>query len=145
VPEPLRVAAGVVVPARAISVRAVRSSGPGGQNVNKVASKVELRVELAAIEGLDEDARRRLAALARSRLDADGFLLVTSQRTRDQRRNLADARAKAGALIARSLLVPRRRRPTRPSAAGVERRLGRKRRAAERKRARRPRAWDEEG
>src|SRR5262245_31253455 len=126
--EPIQVAPGVVVPAAALSVRAVRSSGPGGQNVNKVASKVELRVDLGAVSGLDEGARARLLALARPRLDAEGLLLVTSQRTRDQPRNLEDAREKVRQLVARALHAPRRRRATRPSAGARERRLAGKRR-----------------
>ena len=130
------VTAGVGVPAAALSVRAARSSGPGGQNVNKVASKVELRVDLARVEGLADDARQRLTALARGRLDAEGRLLVTSQRTRDQRRNLDDAREKVRALVARALVPPRPRRPTRVPAAAAARRLDRKRQMAQRKRAR---------
>ena len=69
----------VRVPARALTVRAVRASGPGGQNVNKVATKIDLRVDLDAIEGLSEAARARLHALAAPRLDAEGRLVITSQ------------------------------------------------------------------
>src|SRR5262245_59270035 len=87
------------VRAAALTMRAVRASGPGGQNVNKVASKIDLRVELAAIEGLSDAARRRLHTLAANRLDADGRLQITSQSTRDQARNLEDAREKVRALI----------------------------------------------
>jgi ribosome-associated protein len=137
------VAPGVSVPERALSVRAVRSSGPGGQNVNKVASKVELRVDLGAVSGLDPAARERLLALAAARLDADGRLLVTSQRTRDQHRNLEDAREKVRQIVARALRAPRRRRATAPSAGARERRLAEKRQAAARKRNRR-RAADED-
>src|SRR5512147_3049122 len=121
--EPIRIARGIHVPAAAVEWRAVRSSGPGGQNVNKVASKVELRVDLAAVTGLEAPARARLAALAASRLDASGRLLVTSQRTRDQLRNLEDARAKVQRLVERALAVPRPRRSTQPSRGAVERRL----------------------
>lgn len=108
-----------IVPESAISVRAVRSSGPGGQNVNKVSSKVELRVDLAAITGLDAGARARLLALARNDLDADGRLLVTSQKTRDQRRNLEDAREKVRQLLVRAQAepVPRGRRSRRAGAS----------------------------
>ena len=117
----------VRVPAAALSVRAVRASGPGGQNVNKVATKIDLRVDLARIEGLSDSARARLDALARHRLDAEGRLLVTSQLTRNQARNLEDARDKVRALVAVALVRPRSRTPTRPSAAARERRLGVKR------------------
>jgi ribosome-associated protein len=136
-PQPIAVAPGVVVPASAIEVRAVRSSGPGGQNVNKVASKVELRVDLARVTGLDPAARARLRALAAARLDASGRLLVTSQKTRDQPRNLEDARAKVAALVARSRVAPRPRRPTKTSAGARERRLQGKRRDASVKQGRR--------
>ena len=129
-PEPISVVPGVTVPASAIETSAVRSSGPGGQNVNKVASKIELRVDLAQVIGLPADARLRLLALAAGRLDARGFLVVTSQRTRDQHRNLDDAREKVRALVARALVAPRPRRPTRASAAARARRLVGKRRLA---------------
>jgi ribosome-associated protein len=135
---PLRVSSSVVVPAEAFAFRAVRSSGPGGQNVNKVASKVELRVDLSRIRGLSVAARDRLYGLAASRLDADGRLVVVSQKTRDQRRNLEDAREKLRALVRRSLEEPRVRRPTRPTSAGRDRRLSEKRRQKERKRGRLP-------
>jgi ribosome-associated protein len=136
VSEPLQVTSSIVVPADAIAFRAVRSSGPGGQNVNKVASKVELRVDLSRIEGLPDPARARLRGLAGSRLDAEGRLVVTSQKTRDQHRNLEDAREKLKALVRRSLEAPKARRPTRPTSGSRERRLSEKKRAAERKRRR---------
>lgn len=134
--DPIRVAPGVTVPAAAIEARAVRSSGPGGQNVNKVASKIVLRVDLSKVEGLSLDARERLHALVSSRLDALGRLLVTSQRFRDQPKNLEDARQKVRALVARALARPKKRRASRPSAASRRRRLEGKRRSSEKKRLR---------
>lgn len=132
----IHVAPCVTIPATAIEMRAVRSSGPGGQNVNKVASKVLLRVDLARIEGLAPDARERLHALVSSRLDADGRLLVTSQRFRDQPKNLEDAREKVRGLVARALARPKDRRASRPSAASRQRRLEGKRRSSQKKRLR---------
>ena len=121
----------VRIPPSALTVRAVRASGPGGQNVNKVATKIELRVVLAAVEGLIDAARARLRGLARHRLDAEGRLVVTSQATRNQARNLEDARAKVAALIRAALVSPRRRVRTAPPASARRRRLtGKKRRAA---------------
>ena len=134
--DAIRVSESVHVPAAALSFRAVRSSGPGGQNVNKVASKVELRVALDRVEGLTDGQRARLLALAAPRLDAEGRLLVTSQRTRDQAQNRGDAREKVRALVARALVEPRRRRATRPTAASRRERLREKAATAQRKRAR---------
>jgi ribosome-associated protein len=136
VAEPIVVAPAVVVPSSAITVRATRSSGPGGQNVNKVASRVELHVDLERAEGLTEDARTRLRALSAGRLDAEGRLLVTSQRTRDQHRNLEDAREKVRALVRRAMVAPRRRKATRATAAAIAARLARKRQRSRTKRAR---------
>ena len=134
--DPIVVTETVRVPAAALTVHAVRASGPGGQNVNKVSTKIDLRVALALIEGLSDDARARLEALARHRIDAEGRLVMTSQAARTQAHNLEDARARVADLIRAALVAPRRRVTTRPSAGARRRRLTEKKRRADLKRRR---------
>jgi ribosome-associated protein len=134
--DAIRIDEFVRVPAHALHVRAVRASGPGGQNVNKVATKIDLRVDLGAVEGLSDEARVRLQWLARHRLDAEGRLVVTSQVTRNQARNLEDARDKVRGLVTAALVTPRARRASRPTAASRERRLSVKKQRASVKRLR---------
>jgi ribosome-associated protein len=126
----------VRVPDRALTVRAVRASGPGGQNVNKVATKIDLRVDLDAIEGISEPALARLKALCRHRLDADGRLMVSSQTERNQARNLEEALDRVRGLVAAALREPRSRKASRPSKASRERRLETKKRRSALKRER---------
>ena len=135
--DAIEVVPGVSIPGRAVAVRAVRSSGPGGQNVNKVSSRIDLRVDLALVPALDDAVRRRLAGIAGRALGADGVLRVTAQTSRDRFRNLEDAREKVRRLVERALVVPQRRRATRPGVAAREGRLKAKKRAASLKAARR--------
>ena len=139
--DPIVVEGPVQVPAEAIAFRAVRSGGPGGQNVNKVSSKVELRIDLERIEGLEDAARQRLLAAIRNQLDAEGRWIVVSDLTRDQPRNLEDARQKVRVALAQALIAPRPRRATRPTKASQVRRVEAKKRTGERKRERKG-GWD---
>ena len=132
----LNITSQLTLPAAELSWVAVRSSGPGGQNVNKVATKVELRFDLAGSAVLTESVRARLRAIARNRLDAEGRIVISSQLTRSQERNLEDAREKLAALVREALTPPRKRHPTKPSRGAKERRLKGKREQADKKRAR---------
>lgn len=134
--DPLVVNASLVIPAESLAMTAVRASGPGGQNVNKVASKVELRFDLAGCEALGNDVKQRLRALAGKRVDEHGTLLLTSQKTRDQSRNLEDARERLREMVAQALVVPKARRATKPSRRAKQRRLDDKKAVSARKRDR---------
>ncbi len=113
------------LPEAAISEKFLAASGPGGQNVNKVATACQLRVDIAAL-GLHPDAYRRLRTLAGSRLTAGGELVITAQRFRTQEANRADARARAAALVAKALVRPQRRVATKPGKAAKARRIDEK-------------------
>ena len=134
--EPLVVNANLVLPADEVRWSAVRSSGPGGQNVNKVSSRVELRFDIRASKVLSAAAKARLAQLAGGRVTSDGVLIVVCQQTRDQHRNLELARERLAELVRRSLVPPKRRRATRPTRGARERRLGEKKLLGEKKRRR---------
>ena len=121
-----------------LSWSASRSSGPGGQNVNKVATKVTLRFDLARSDALTEAQKRRLKKLAGRRLDANGSILVSAQAERSQAQNLERARESLRRLVRRALVAPKRRVATKPSKAQRRRRLEAKRRMSEKKRGRRP-------
>ena len=137
-PKEIPVAGGrVVIPAAALDWQFVRSSGPGGQHVNKTATKAVLRFAPERCPGLDAAARQRLATRAAGRLAADGAVLITSQVHRERARNVADCVAKLSALVAAALVVPRRRRPTRVPRSAVADRLDDKRRTARKKSLRR--------
>ncbi len=135
VPTDLYIDHRVTIPGSELSWTAVRSSGPGGQNVNKVSSKVDLRFDLPGSQALSGAQKARLRAFAR--LDADGQVIVTSQVTRNRVRNLADARERLAELIRRALVEPTQRKATKPSRAVKRRRVDAKRRQAEKKRQRR--------
>ena len=116
----------------------VLASGPGGQNVNKVSSAVQLRFDVAGSPSLDGDVRARLALLSGQRLTKDGVLVISARAHRSQERNRADARERLFDLIRRAAEPPKPRRPTRPTKAAKRRRLESKKLHAQVKRARGP-------
>jgi ribosome-associated protein len=134
--DPLVVSPTLTIPANELRFTSVRASGPGGQNVNKVASKVELRFDFERSKVLGVELKTRLRALAQGRLDADGAILIVSQLTRDRQRNLEDARQKLAEMLIAAGRRPKKRRPTRPSKGARESRLKEKRHHSDRKRAR---------
>jgi len=132
----LRVTPAIAIPASELEESFILSSGAGGQNVNKVASAVQLRFDALHSRALPDDVRVRLLRIAGHRLTKDGVLIVTARESRDQMRNRQAARERLADLIRRAAVAPKKRTPTKPTRASRERRIESKKRNARTKRQR---------
>jgi ribosome-associated protein len=139
----LEVTPALHIPETELSESFVRASGPGGQNVNKVASAVELRFDVTHSAMLSDALRARLLARRDRRLTADGVLVIQANRFRDQARNREDARARLAEIIRAALHVPKRRVATKPTRASKERRITAKKKRAQHKQMR-SKQWSHE-
>jgi len=120
---PLVLSSHLVIPDEELEWKFIRSSGPGGQNVNKLATAVQLRFDVRRSPSLPDDVAVRLARLAGKRMTREGVLVITAQRHRTQERNRADALERLVALVREASVKPVTRRPTRPTKASRQRRL----------------------
>jgi ribosome-associated protein len=132
----LTISATLQIPLREFTFTYARSSGPGGQNVNKVNTKALLRWPITTSQSLPESVRQRLLAKNTHRITESGDLLIVSQRFRDAGRNVADCLEKLRAILVEAATPPRRRRATRPTHGSVRRRLENKRRQSDKKQQR---------
>lgn len=139
----IRVTDNIIINEKEIKEDFIRSSGPGGQNVNKVATAVHLRFDVRNSPSLPENVRRRLVRLAGRRITNEGILIIKASRFRTQDRNRQDAINRLADLIRKASVIPKPRRKTRPTLLSRKRRMEEKRRRGDIKRARRPIAEEE--
>lgn len=133
----------LVIPDSDLSFAFIRASGPGGQNVNKVSSAVQLRFDMAGTTALSDSVKSRLRALAGRRVTDDGAILITARNQRSQDHNRREALERLADLISKALVVPKTRKATKPTRASKERRLESKTRQQQTKKARRSVRWDD--
>ena len=136
------VSATLTIPRAELSFRASRAGGPGGQHVNTSSTRVELLWDLAHSAAVSEEVRARLLVKLAARLDAEGMVRVVASDRRSQAQNRDAAGERLAKIVRQALVVPKKRRPTRPTAASREERLRDKRRRSERKRDRRGKDYD---
>ena len=141
--SPLVINDKVTLPGSDLEWTAVKASGPGGQNVNKVASKVELSFDFENSVALRDTVKERLRVIAKNQLDAEGRVLVKSEKTRDQAKNLADARTKLKELVLEAMVVPKKRKATKVSKAQKAKRLATKKKVGAKKAARKKPSRDD--
>ena len=132
----IRITPNISIEDQEVSIVFVHSSGPGGQNVNKVATAAQLRFDVAGSTSLSEPVKERLRRLAGSATTRDGQLVIDARRHRSQRRNRQDAMDRLVDLLRRAAVTPKKRRKTRPTAASVRKRLAANQRRADTKRLR---------
>jgi ribosome-associated protein len=138
----LRVTPTIVIPDTELEERFVRASGPGGQNVNKVSTAVELRFDVRAAKSLPDAVAVRLMKLAGRRMTDEGVLVIRAERFRTQDRNRADARERLMELILEASVAPRKRIATKPTRASQHRRVEGKKKRSDVKTGRRKSGWD---
>lgn len=133
----------ILIPEQELQEAFIRASGPGGQNVNKVETAVQIRFDVRTSPSLPQDVRERLLKIAANRITSDGVLIIEAQRFRTRERNRQDARERLQALILRATVPPKRRKKTRPPASVDLDRLEKKKRRGRLKRQRRSNPTDD--